>query len=397
MAVMSRLLPLVAYSTFAVFLLALLATPTNALAHEPRAHVARGHDAIAKRKRNPVKRAKRCRPQSSTLVSASPTSTSTPAPVSASAPASAPPAVTTSYSAPAEPTPEPTSEAPEPTTSQSVEPTTSQPASSTSQSAAPAPISTSVSIGGGSSGGSTGFDPNKKLLLAWPSGPTYLDNFQYGTRVAAVYNWSPYTMDNARIPYFPMLWGFKQKSSFTQLTKAGPGLVIMGFNEPNQGDQSNMSAQDGAGLWKESIQPLKSQGATLISPATTSAPSGKIWMQDMIKACGDGCGFDYLAIHWYGTKVDDFKAYVDDWCNTFGKPLVISEYACQDFSGGKQCTKQETETFHYTMASWFDQHQCVALYSPFGFMMDMGNVNPDNQLMGPDGTPNALGKWYLYH
>jgi hypothetical protein len=42
-----------------------------------------------------------------------------------------------------------------------------------------------VSIGGGSSGGSTGFDPNKKLLLAWPSGPTYLDNFQYGTRVGA--------------------------------------------------------------------------------------------------------------------------------------------------------------------------------------------------------------------
>ncbi|ELU41793.1 glycosyl hydrolase catalytic core domain-containing protein [Rhizoctonia solani AG-1 IA] len=345
MAVMSRLLPLFGYSTFAIFLLVLIATPTDALVHEPRAHVARGHDAIAKRKRNPVKRAKRCRPQTSTLVSASatPTSSSTPAPATTSS----------YYSAPAESTPEPTTKAAEPTTSQAPEPTTSEPAS-TSQSVVPAPISTSVSIGGGSSGGSTGLDPNKKLLLAWTSGPTDLEKFAYGSRVGGVYTWSPYNPDTTGklgIRFLPMLWGTKQKSSFTEQVKSVT-------------DQSNMSAADGAALWKSMILPLKAKGAKLISPATTSAPSGKQWIQDMMNACGE------------------------DQC----QPLIISEYACQDFSGGPQCTKQQTETFHYTMGAWFDQHEGVAMYSPFGFMKDMGNVNPDNQLMNQDGTPNNLGR-----
>ncbi|KAF8679582.1 Flavodoxin-like fold [Rhizoctonia solani] len=387
MAVMSRLLPLFGYSTFAIFLLVLIATPTDALVHEPRAHVARGHDAIAKRKRNPVKRAKRCRPQTSTLVSASatPTSSSTPAPATTSS----------YYSAPAESTPEPTTKAAEPTTSQAPEPTTSEPAS-TSQSVVPAPISTSVSIGGGSSGGSTGLDPNKKLLLAWTSGPTDLEKFAYGSRVGGVYTWSPYNPDTTGklgIRFLPMLWGTKQKSSFTEQVKSVTGEYILGFNEPNQGDQSNMSAADGAALWKSMILPLKAKGAKLISPATTSAPSGKQWIQDMMNACGeDQCQFDFIGLHWYGTDVESFKAYVNDFWKTFNKPLIISEYACQDFSGGPQCTKQQTETFHYTMGAWFDQHEGVAMYSPFGFMKDMGNVNPDNQLMNQDGTPNNLGR-----
>ncbi|CAE6447705.1 unnamed protein product [Rhizoctonia solani] len=378
MAVMSRLLPLFAYSTFALFLVVLLATPTNALAHEPRAHVARGHDSIAKRKRNPVKRAKRCRPQTSSLVAA------TTSPTSSLAPATTAQATTT----PATTAPATTQAAP----STTPEPVTTKAAtSSTHSSSSAAAVTTSVSVSTG--GGNT----NKKLLLAWPNGPTNLDKFQYGTNVAGMYTWSPWCPDNAKIPCFQQLWGTKQKSSFTSLINVAKSNLVFGFNEPNQGDQSNMSAQDGATLWNQVIKPLKAQGAKLVSPATTSAPSGKTWIQDMEKACGGDCGFDYIALHWYGTSIDSFKAYVDDWYKTFGKPLIISEYACQDFSGGAQCSKDQTNTFHYTMGAWFDQHPGVAMYAPFGFMADMNNVNYDNQLMGSDGGPNALGNWYLYH
>lgn len=385
MAVMSRLLPLFAYSTFAIFLVVLLATPTNALAHEPHAHVARGHDSIAKRKRNPVKRAKRCRPQTTSLVAAS-----TPPATSAAQSTNAVPTSTSHSTSSTKP-------AAAATTPASTKPATTKAATtSTQSSSSAAAVTTSVSTGGGSSGLNSG----KKLLLAWPNGPTNLDKFQYGTNVAGIYTWSPWKPDNCKVPFFPMLWSGKQKSDFTsQVTNAKtttPELVL-GFNEPNQGDQSNMSAADGAALWNQMILPLKAKGAKLVSPATTSAPSGKTWIQDMNKACGGDCGFDYIALHWYGTSIDSFKAYVDDWYKTFGKPLIISEYACQDFSGGAQCTKDQTNTFHYTMGAWFDQHPGVAMYSPFGFMADMNNVNYDNQLMAPDGGPNDLGSWYLYH
>lgn len=379
MAVMSRLIPLVAYSTFALFVLVLMATPTNALAHEGHVNVARGHDSIAKRKRNPVKRAKRCRPKTTSLVAASASSTYSIASSTSTSRASAA-AVTTSHSsAQAAATPEPT--------------TTKAATTSTRSSSSAAAVSTSVSTGGGSTSG-------KKLLLAWPNGPTNLDKFQYGTNVAGIYTWSPWKPDNCKIPFFPMLWSGKQKSDFTSQVinaKTTTPELVLGFNEPNQGDQSNMSAADGAALWQQMILPLKAKGAKLVSPATTSAPSGKTWVQDMNKACGGDCGFDYIALHWYGTSITEFKAYVDDWYKTFGKPLIISEYACQNFSGGAQCTKDETNTFHYTMGAWFDQHPGVAMYAPFGYMADMNNVNYDNQLMASDGGPNDLGSWYLYH
>ncbi|CAE6440757.1 unnamed protein product [Rhizoctonia solani] len=386
MAVMSRLLPLVAYTTFAIFLLTLMATPANALAHESRAHVARGHESIAKRKRNPVKRAKRCRPQTTSLVAASTSTASTQAPVTSAQTTSVP--VTTPVAAAA------------PTTT--THPATTKVATSSTHSSSAVPTtSVSVSTGGGSSSGNTGLDPNKKLLLAWTSGPTNLEKFGYGTRVGGMYTWSPWCPDNAKtigVPCFQQLWGEKQKSSFTQQVGSTPSTLIFGFNEPNQGDQSNMSAQDGATLWNTMIKPLKREGAKLVSPACTSAPSGKTWIQDMMKACGsDKCGFDFLAIHWYGTSPESFKAYVDDFWKTFNTPLIVSEYACQDFSGGAQCTKQQTIDFHHTMATWLDQHEGVAMYAPFGFMPDMGNVNPDNQLMGSDGGPNELGNFYLYH
>ncbi|CAE6521142.1 unnamed protein product [Rhizoctonia solani] len=354
MAVMSRLLPLVAYSTFAIFLLALMATPTNALVNEPHAHVARGHDNIAKRKRNIAKRAKRCRPKTTSLVAASATpstsaasSTSTPTATTTSRASSSHVASTTSTTSHS--------------SSAAAAPTTTKPATSkSSSSSAAAATSTSVSTG---SSGSTGLDPNKKLLLAWPNGPTDLEKYQYGTRVGGMYTWSPYCPDNTYgITCFQQLWGSKQTSAFTSLVNPKKSNLVFGFNEPNQGDQSNMSAQDGAALWNQLIKPLKSQGAKLVSPATTSATSGKTWIQDMMKACGsDQCQFDFIALHWYGTSIDSFKAYVDDWYKTFGKPLIISEYACQDFSGGAQCTTDQTNTFHYTMGAWFDQHPGVAM------------------------------------
>ncbi|KAF8609289.1 hypothetical protein BDV93DRAFT_484764 [Ceratobasidium sp. AG-I] len=373
MAVMSRLLPMVAFSTFAIFVLALLATPVNALANEPHAHIARGHDSIAKRKRNAVKRAKRCRPQSSSLAAASTSAAGT-------APAGTV-AVTTSISS---------THGAAPTTTKA--PTTTRAATTTTQAA-----TTSVSSGGGSGGGAN-LDPSKKLLLAWPNGATDLEKYT-GKNVGGLYTWSPYVPANADklgIPAFPQLWGAKQKSDFTaQVKPSGDCGLIFGFNEPNQEGQSDMSPQDGAALWKEKIEPLRQKGCKLVSPATTSAPSGKKWVQDMLTACNGGCTFDYVGLHWYDVSIDAFKAYVTDFHTTFGKPIIVSEYACQNFNGGAQCTKDETWNLHQTMVAWFKQTDWVAMYAPFGFMHEMQGVNDFNQLMASNGNPTDLGYWYL--
>jgi O-glycosyl hydrolase len=38
---------------------------------------------------------------------------------------------------------------------------------------------------------------------------------------------------------------------------------------------------------------------------------------------------DAIALHWYGTDPQAFIAYVQDFHNTFGKNLWITEFACQ--------------------------------------------------------------------
>lgn len=44
------------------------------------------------------------------------------------------------------------------------------------------------------------------------------------------------------------------------------------------------------------MQPLRSQGFRLGSPAPTSAPAGKTWLQDFFTACNGSCTVDFVAI-----------------------------------------------------------------------------------------------------
>jgi hypothetical protein len=192
-----------------------------------------------------------------------------------------------------------------------------------------------------------------------------MQNFR-GGQVNFVYTWSPDIPGEARnlgFTVMAMLWGWNQVDHFRDIVKAGYANIALGFNEPNHPGQASMSPQDGAGLWKQYIQPLRSQGYTLGSPATTSAPDGIDWMQQFQAA---GCDWDFTAVHWYGTNPDDFKAYTVNWHNTFGRDVMVTEYACQSFIGGPQCSWDDTFNFHKTMKWFFDGTPWIKGYLPFG-------------------------------
>lgn len=191
-----------------------------------------------------------------------------------------------------------------------------------------------------------------------------------------------------------MLWGWKQVDDFVKLVKPGYAKYALGPNEPNQSGQSDMSPADGAKLWQQYMSPLKNQGYYLVSPACTNAPSGKAWMKGFLADC-KGCPIDAVALHWYGTKYQDFIDYVTDFHQTFGYPVWITEFACQDFSGGTQCSYDEAFTFMREVTSWMDKTPFVVAYFAFGAMHDMGNVNPVNQLLAGNGQPTALGDIYI--
>ena len=100
------------------------------------------------------------------------------------------------------------------------------------------------------------------------------------------------------------------------------------LRRPQHAGQSNLSPQQGADLWRTHLQPLKAQGIRLGSPAPTSAPSGKTWLQDFLTACG-GCTVDFIALHWYGINSTQFIVYLQDFHDTFKRPIWVTEWACQ--------------------------------------------------------------------
>jgi len=84
-----------------------------------------------------------------------------------------------------------------------------------------------------------------------------------------------------------------------------------------------------------------------------------------------------------------------DFHNTFGKPIWATEFACQNFNGGPQCTRDQVFAFADEVTAFMDSTDWVEAYFPFRVMHDMQGVNQDNQLMAGDGSPTDLAKVYL--
>ncbi|WFD24409.1 hypothetical protein MEQU1_003109 [Malassezia equina] len=239
-----------------------------------------------------------------------------------------------------------------------------------------------------------------KLGLAWPNGDSMnITNF-IKSKVSWYYTWSPTPgMSNppSDITFCPMLWGFKHLSSFREHVLNNPnanqnsGKCVLAMNEVNQKGQADMSVGAACGLMRDNIVPLKKDHSFyIVSPSTTSAPSGKKWMQNFRQQCSDVWDdIDAVAVHYYDTNVTAFQEYVRDWHDTFNKPIWVTEYACHNFNGGAQCSDVDTFVFQKAMSTWFDQQDFVEAYAPFGVMQQMQGINTNNQLTN-NGEPNIL-------
>lgn len=70
-----------------------------------------------------------------------------------------------------------------------------------------------------------------------------------------------------------------------------------GFNEPDNNEQSNLDPTYAAQLWQQYMNPLKTSGIRLGSPAVSSSGAGQPWLQQFFSAC-TGCEVDFITLHW---------------------------------------------------------------------------------------------------
>lgn len=162
------------------------------------------------------------------------------------------------------------------------------------------------------------YDPNSKTGLAWPNqlwvpmaGFTASD-----TRISSYYNWSPTPqipsnrqrpLFDVPFPFIPMLWGcnvtytrpFQEAvaGNFSDVMLTNQREVL-GFNEPEITGQSECTPQEAVDAWIEFLEPLKSQGYRLGSPAVTSGDFGREWFREWWRLCDGRCNPDFIPVHW---------------------------------------------------------------------------------------------------
>jgi len=241
---------------------------------------------------------------------------------------------------------------------------------------------------------------NSKAGLAWPNGP-WVDIQQYRTtgKVSWYYSWSPTGFDTD-LEFVPMLWGPTQVDQFSttinQTISQKNVSAVLGMNEPQQTGQSNLSPQDGVQMWRTYLEPLKAQGMRLGSPAPSSAPSGKVWIQQFLEACAGNCTVDFIALHWYDVNATQFKLYLTDFYTTFQRPIWVTEWACQNYNNASaQCSPSDIVTFLNETQSFMDETPWVERYAWFGMMENMQGVNEADAMMDKNGKINDLGRQYI--
>ncbi|KAL1966308.1 hypothetical protein VTN77DRAFT_4661 [Rasamsonia byssochlamydoides] len=204
------------------------------------------------------------------------------------------------------------------------------------------------------------------------------------TGTSWAYNWDDSaggTMPTG-VEYVPMLWGTKMFNGWQSAVESAlssGSSHILGFNEPDETAQANMSPSQAASYYKQYITPYAGR-AQLGSPAVTNgnaADMGLNWLSQFLDACGGSCGVDFLAIHWYNdaSQVDDFKQHINN-AISLGAQYGISKIWITEFGATGDANSQVS--FLQEVLPWLDAQEGVERYAYF--MVGDGTLLSGNSL-----------------
>lgn len=182
------------------------------------------------------------------------------------------------------------------------------------------------------------------------------------------YNWGyPSNGLSSQFDYAPQLWCSSSAytsgwaSAVKSATSSGGTTHLLGFNEPDNSGQCNISPSAAASAWKTYMQPYASSNVKLVSPAVTNGggETGLQWMSEFLGNC-TGCTVDVIALHWYSSYAPDFQNHVESAYNMFGKPIWVTEF------GLTSSTDAQIESFLESAMPWMDSTSYVQRYAYFG-------------------------------
>ncbi|MDP4626448.1 MAG: glycoside hydrolase family protein [Akkermansiaceae bacterium] len=136
----------------------------------------------------------------------------------------------------------------------------------------------------------------------------------------------------AGVDFTPMIygyWGDKEGVARAgKLAKEAGIKELLGFNEPDQKNQSNMSVEKALDVWPI----LMETGLRLGSPACVHPDND--WMKAfMAGAKKRGLRVDFVTVHSYGgPSVNELAGRLSKIQKMYGKPLWLTEFAVGDWN-----------------------------------------------------------------
>ena len=183
------------------------------------------------------------------------------------------------------------------------------------------------------------------------------------------YNWTatPFREDGAiHAQFVPIIWYGADIDATLAAAKQTGSTNLLGFNEPDNEGESNMTVAEAAALWPK----LMATGMRLGSPATTT---GSQWLDEfMAEATQKHLRVDFLCLHWYGdiTKtnaIDALRSYLLGYWEHYHLPIWLTEFSGGDFNGQlRKTTIQDNAAFSAGTGAMLEQLPFVERYAWFG-------------------------------
>lgn len=161
--------------------------------------------------------------------------------------------------------------------------------------------------------------------------------------VSWYYTWGPdhHGITNPRgVAFVPMIWGASSVTTAALREVRHEGRYLLGFNEPDNAGQANMTVSRALKLWPR----LMSTGMRLGSPAVaTGAATRGGWLDRFMRgASARHYRVSFITVHWYGgdfvtsRAVRELRGYLRAIHARYHRPLWLTEFALIRF--GAQVT-----------------------------------------------------------
>jgi hypothetical protein len=200
------------------------------------------------------------------------------------------------------------------------------------------------------------------------------------------------------VHFVPMVWGAGSVTTGNLQQVRREGRYLLGFNEPDNPGQSNMTVSQALSLWPQ----LMATKMVLGSPAVaTDAATRGDWLDRFMRgARARHYRVNFITVHWYGgdfrTKaaVGELKSYLKAIHARYKLPIWLTEFALIRFSTTVSFpTPQQQAAFVTAATSMLQRLSYVQRYAWFALPATTGhNGDGSAGLFRPGATPTVAGR-----